>query len=292
MKGGLAAYLVAAEAIAAAGHAGDLIFSSVIEEECGGNGMWSVVRAGYGADATLVGEPSGGTLIHAGTGVVWARLTARGTAGHAAYVGGDGPFDALARAVAAIRGVEAEQNGAPDESVFRTVSAWPYGMTVGRAAGGVWTSSQPAALEVHVRFGLGLGWSPAEAQARIEAAVAAAAPAVEVEWEAFRAPAFCWDTSGPFVSLLAEIHEEIAGSPPAFTAWTATTDARYVKGALSYGPVAGNLHGADEWVDVESLETTAPVVALAGARWVATGVCQRRGEDERDALKAVSDTGG
>ena len=117
MKGGLAAYLVAAEAIAAAGHAGDLIFSSVIEEECGGNGMWSVVRAGYGADATLVGEPSGGTLIHAGTGVVWARLTARGTAGHAAYVGGDGPFDALARAVAAIRGVEAEQNGAPDESV-------------------------------------------------------------------------------------------------------------------------------------------------------------------------------
>jgi acetylornithine deacetylase len=143
-------------------------------------------------------------------------------------------------------------------------------MTVGRISGGVWTSSQPAALQVQVRFGLGLAWSPAEAQARIEAAVAAAAPSVEVEWEAFRAPAFCWDTSSPVASLLAATHEEIAGSVPGFAGWTATTDARYVEGALSYGPLAGNLHGADEWVDVESLETIAQVVAVTASRWLGT----------------------
>ena len=64
MKGGLAAYLVAAAAVAEAcgDRGGDLLFTSVIEEECGGNGMWSVQRAGYDADATLIGESTAGGL--------------------------------------------------------------------------------------------------------------------------------------------------------------------------------------------------------------------------------------
>ena len=134
MKGGLAAYLLAAEALAEAcpDLPGDLVFSSVIEEEHGGNGMWSVLRAGYTADATLVGEPTGLDIVHAGTGVVWARLTARGAAGHSAYGGGNGPFDELARAVAALRGLEAAANQPPRDAVFAAVSDWPYGMTVGQ----------------------------------------------------------------------------------------------------------------------------------------------------------------
>ena len=115
MKGGLAAYLLAAEALAEAcpDLPGDLVFSSVIEEEHGGNGMWSVLRTGYTADATLVGEPTGLDIVHAGTGVVWARLTARGAAGHSAYSGGNGPFDELAHAVAALRALEAAANQPP-----------------------------------------------------------------------------------------------------------------------------------------------------------------------------------
>ena len=34
-------------------------------------------------------------------------------------------------------------------------------------------------------------------------------------------------------------------------------------------PAAGNLHGTDEWVDVETLVQTATVVALAAAEWTA-----------------------
>jgi acetylornithine deacetylase len=271
MKGGLAAYLIAAEVLieSCPDLPGDLVFSSVIEEESGGNGMWSVLRAGYTADATLVGEPTGLDIVHAGTGVVWARLRARGVAGHSAYSGGDGPFDALSRAVAALRALEAAANGPPRDAVFAAVSDWPYGMTVGRICGGVWTSSAPAALEVAVRFGIGLGVDPAAAQERIEDAVADAAPTVEVVFEAFRAPAYCWRTDGPLPRLLAGVHEELYASPPAFTAFTATTDARQVEGALCYGPLAGNLHGADEWVDIASLEATVHVVATTTSRWIA-----------------------
>jgi acetylornithine deacetylase len=258
MKGGLAAYLHAAEAVAAGGpHRGDLIFSSVIEEECGGNGMWSVVRAGYTADATLVGEPSGLDLIHACTGVVWLRLIAHGPTGHAAFTGGDGPFDALARAVAALRGLEAAQNSPPRDAIFAAVSSWPYGMTVGRIAGGVWTASAPARLEVQVRFGIGLDVDPADLQARMRSVVS---PDVEIVFEAFRARAYCWDTAAELADML---------QPAPFRAWTATTDARYVEGALCYGPTAGNLHGADEWVDLASVEQCSQVVAATAARWLA-----------------------
>jgi acetylornithine deacetylase len=273
MKGGLAAYLLAAEVVAdvCTDARGDLVFSSVIEEECGGNGMWSVLRAGYRTDATLIGEPTGLAVVHAGTGVVWARLRARGQAGHSAYRGGDGPFDELARAIAALRALEAEANEGPHDPVFAAVSAWPYGMTVGRIGGGVWTSSAPASLEASVRFGLGLGRDPAEVQSRIVEAVAGASPAVEISFEAFRARAYNHDTDGPLPTLLRATHERLTGTAARLSAFTATTDARQAEGALCYGPLAGELHGADEWVDIASLEQTALVVAQTAARWVTAG---------------------
>ncbi len=271
MKGGLAAYLIAASVVAETLREprGDLIFSSVIEEECTGNGMWSVLRTGLHAEATLVGEPTDVQLGHAGTGVVWARLRARGRAGHSAYSGGDGPFDELARAVAALRELEAAQNSPPRDGVFASVSGWPYGMTIGRIDGGVWTSSAPALLEARVRFGFGLDVEPEDVQSRLAAAVAASAPGVEISFEAFRAKAYCHDADGPLAAVLSDAHEQVLGSRPRPVAFTATTDARYVAGpCFCYGPVAAGFHGADEWVDVESLEHVATVVALAAARWL------------------------
>ena len=75
--------------------------------------------AGHIADATLIGEPTGLTLGHAGTGVVWPRLTAVGTADHAAHAGREGPFDHLAAAVAALRSLEADLNRDADRLHLR-----------------------------------------------------------------------------------------------------------------------------------------------------------------------------
>jgi acetylornithine deacetylase len=272
MKGGLAAYLVAALAVAEVcdDRRGDVLFSSVIEEECGGNGMWSVLRAGYGADAVLIGESTALRLAHAGTGVVWARLSAAGGTGHAMLAGGDGPFDRLCRAVAGLRRVEAEINEPVRDPVFAAVRERPYGMTVGKIGGGVWTASTPHELTAQVRFGFGRDVEPAEIQARLQEAVHEASPEVEIHFEAFRARAYCHPTSGPLVDALSAAHLRIVETDAETMAFTATTDARYVEGAcLCYGPAAGNLHGTDEWVDVETLVQTATVVALTAAEWTA-----------------------
>jgi acetylornithine deacetylase len=272
MKGGLAAYLTAAAAVAevCGGQRGDFFVGSVIEEECGGNGMWSILRAGYAADATLIGESTGLRLAHAGTGVVWARLGARGAAGHAAYAGREGPFDKLCRAVAALRRLEAENNQPVRDPVFAAAAEWPYGVTIGRVEGGVWTASTPVELVARVRFGFGRDVEPAEVQRRIREAVAEASPDVEVGFEAFRARAYCHDVTGPLPELVASAHRSVVGAEPETMVFTATTDARFVEGpCLCYGPTASNLHGRDEWVDLESLEQTAAVVAVTAATWLA-----------------------
>ena len=270
MKSGLAAYLVAAEAVAETcdERRGDLVFTSVIEEECGGNGMWSVLGAGYDADATLIGESSALRLGHAGTGVVWARVTAAGGAGHAMLGGGEGPFDRLCRAVAALRRVESEINEPVGDAVFALVRERPYGMTVGKIEGGVWTASTPHELAALIRFGFGRETEPAEIQERMRAAVLEATTDVEIRFEGFRARAYAQPTSGPLVDAVSAAHRGVVGSEPDPVAFTATNDSRYVEGpCLCYGPSAGNLHGTDEWVDVESLVQTATVVALTAAAW-------------------------
>jgi acetylornithine deacetylase len=272
MKGGLAAYLVAAAAVAEVcdRRRGELIFSSVIEEECGGNGMWSVLRAGFRGDAVLIGESTGLRLAHAATGVVWARLTARGAGGHAMLATGAGPFDHLCRAVAALREIESEINEPVADSVFAAVRERPYGMTVGRIGGGVWTASTPVELSAHVRFGFGRDLAPAEVQERMREAVAARAPEVELSFEGFRARAHSHPTGGPLVGAVAAAHRDVLGSEPELLAQTGTNDGRYVEApCLCYGPTAGNIHGTDEWVDVETLHTAAAVVALTAARWTA-----------------------
>lgn len=271
MKGGLAAYLLAAAVVldVCPERRGDLVVSSVIEEECGGNGMWSVLRAGHRADATLIGEPTGLSLAHAGTGVVWARLSARGATGHAAYSGREGPFDKLCRAVGALRELEAEANTPPRDAVFAAESNWPYGVTIGRIEGGVWTASSPAELVARARIGIGLDVEPSDVQRRILERIGEAAPDVEVFFEAFRARAYCHETTGPLPELLMDAHRRVLDAEPRTMAFTATTDARQVEGpCLCYGPTASNLHGRDEWVDLESLEQTATVVALAAADWL------------------------
>ncbi len=99
-------------------------------------------------------------------------------------------------------------------------------------------------------------------------AVEQEAPEVEVSFEGFRAHAYRHDLDTAFARLAGEAHAELHGAPPGRKVSTATTDARYVRGpCLCYGPVAGNIHGIDEWVDLVSVRDTALAVALIASRW-------------------------
>jgi acetylornithine deacetylase len=265
MKAGIAAYLLATEAVLATETQlrGDLLFTTVIEEESGGNGMWSVLRAGYRADGTLIGEPTDLRVHLNGVGVIWARLTARSEGAHAAVASEHGqPVDQILGAVQGLRALESTLNDGLD--------GHPYNLNLGEIAGGVWPSSVPAEVVLRCRLGFGPELEPADAQQLLRRAVESSAPEVRVEFEGFRCRAYEHPADDELVQLVSTSHAEVHGrnEPPGRKLSTATTDARYVEGpCCCYGPAAGNLHGIDEWVDLESIRATALTVALVISRW-------------------------
>lgn len=267
MKAGIAAYLIAVEALLEAGPElrGDLVFTSVIEEEAGGNGMRAVLAAGYRGDATLIGEPTDLRIHLNGVGVIWARLTARSAGAHAASASSaPRPVDEMMEAVRGLRALEEALNeGHPDH---------PYNLNLGEIRGGSWPSSVPTEVVLRCRVGFGPELEPQDAQELVRRAVAQSAPGVEVEFEGFRCKAYAHSEDEPFVSLVKACHREVQGAQtgPGRKLSTATTDARYVEGpCCCYGPAAGNIHGIDEWVDLRSVQDTAVTVALIAARWCA-----------------------
>jgi acetylornithine deacetylase len=272
MKAGLAAYLLATAAVleVCGPPPGDLIFTSVIEEECTGNGMKAVLGAGYDAEATLIGEPSALQLMHAGVGVIWARLTAHSGGAHPGFSTGASSSASLLRAIEGLRELERHMNrGDRDgDEVFLNAHEHPFRLNVGTLSGGVWPSSEPARAEARIRLGFGRETTPGQAQRLVADAVRGAAPEVEVAFEGFRAPAYCDDLDHGLAGALIGAHELLHSAAPARQVLPATTDARSVSGpCICYGPLAGSIHGTDEWVDIASVQALAGAVALTIAAW-------------------------
>ena len=243
----------------------------MIEEECGGNGFWAVLRAGYRADATLVGEPTGLAVVRAGTG---GRLGAAPGERTGRALGLHRRQRALRRAGARRRRPPPPRSRGERAAPRRRLRG-DLRLAVRHDRG----ADRRRRLDV-VGTGLAGGLDPVRARARDRARRDPAGDrrgrrgggASGRGWlrGSPRARAYRHDSAGPFPELLQRAHADVLGSPAGISAFTATTDARQVDGALCYGPLAGGLHGADEWVDLASLEQTATVVALTAARWLAS----------------------
>ncbi|HZB77124.1 MAG TPA: M20/M25/M40 family metallo-hydrolase [Solirubrobacteraceae bacterium] len=82
MKGGIAAMVVAAEAVAAGGLAGDLVVCTNTDEESSGVGGLACARRGVAADFAIVTEPSSLAVWPACRGSVYCSVEVAGRAGH------------------------------------------------------------------------------------------------------------------------------------------------------------------------------------------------------------------
>jgi len=268
MKGGVAAMLLGVEAALSAGPLpGRIVYQSVIEEECGGNGALAACLAGPLGDATLIAEPTDGGMDLVAVGVIWARITLEADSRHASNADrGANPIEATYPVIEALHGLEAELNAEPEPEVAGLNH--PYLLNVGALHAGDWASMTPGRATLDVRLGFPIRMEPAEAQERLAAVVRAADPAAQVEFRGFRARGYSFDPESPFVRLLGDCHEEVRGGRPRPDPSRATTDLRFFEGqAVCYGPTGDDLHGVDEWVDLQSIADVATVIALLIRRW-------------------------
>ncbi len=101
MKGGIAAMIMAVEAVVRAGltPAGDILVGTVVDEEAGGMGTLAFVDRGHRADACILTEPTDLAIAPLCRGILWGRLIIPGRSGHIEMPQGDwrtgGAVDAI-----------------------------------------------------------------------------------------------------------------------------------------------------------------------------------------------------
>ncbi len=282
MKSGVAAMAMAAHAVQRAGMAlrADCTVNTVIEEECSGNGALACLQAGVDAEAVLIPEPFGPTVLTDQVGVMWFKVVLRGEPGHVLQApAGSNPVESCAPLWAALRDLERAMNEEPRPEAYRDI-AHPLHLNIGIVRGGDWPSTVPAEAEFHGRLSFFPGESFEHARERVARAVEAAAGANDwlrdnpprVEFYGFRSEGHSLPADSPMAAALAGCHRDLTGADPAPYIATCTTDLRafMVHGqghGTCYGPVAERIHGANERVNLESIVHTARAYALFLARW-------------------------
>ena len=288
MKCGLVAALLAIEAVIDTGAElrGPVIFESVIEEECTGNGMLaSRLRSGR-VDGAVVTEPTGFTAHTATLGVVWFEVTVRGKP---AYVGEAGKYEnAVEQALALIGRFKPlmvdELNAAFRHPAYADRSQ-PLTLSVGKISGGDWPSNVPLECRFTCRMSYPIGWSFQQVQTFVETHLRRAASRDPwlaenlpvVRYPGFRALGWAIDDNvgegkSTLMETLAECHQATTRSPLERSAFVGTADARYFdlaqgEQAVYYGPSGGNGHVPDEYVELDSIPEVARVLARMIIAW-------------------------
>ena len=91
MKGGIAAMVMAVEAVVKSGLRlrGDILVGTVVDEEAGGMGTLAFMARGYRADAAILTESTDMKIAPLCRGILWGKLILKGRSGHIELPQGD-----------------------------------------------------------------------------------------------------------------------------------------------------------------------------------------------------------
>lgn len=248
-------------------------FVAVVEEECTGNGtLLSVADHSVTAREVVVLEPTDLGLLLGGVGILWVDIKIATEAGHAYSAAAVNAIELGMRLVAGLRrwADDLHQTN-PEPNIGANERA--YNINLGKVAAGDWTSSAPASATFSVRIGFPRGWAPEKAEARVRAAISDMAEADPdftsepiMTLSGFRAKGHFIERDAALVRDLAQAHAEAHGAPPAAFMLGSTSDARvYLEDlgipAVCYGAKGANLHGVDEYVELQSIVDAARTLA-------------------------------
>ncbi len=258
MKSGVAATMLAARALDRRRDlwCGTLIWSAVVDEEAYSIGAQALVRSGLHADACIVTEATGLTVILGSIGKVLVRGDVTGKAAH-----GSEPEKGINAAVEAARFVaqvgELPLAQHPRLEATQTVLSFQSGN-----AQYVITVPEKARFIVDRHIAPGETGESVLAEMRGLAARLDSPAKFEFAIDPPYYPPYEVAPEHPFVGHVVEAYEEETGTPsPPFGYLRGLADSCYFAGDLGipsvvFGPVGANYHQADEWVDVPSIATT------------------------------------
>lgn len=252
MKGNLAAVAAVFKKTSADSPPWWLIIVS--DEETGGNnGAARLAEEGLAAKLFMVAEPSELELALQSKGALRLEIVHHGKKAHASTPWlGISSVEQMMKIQPLIREV------IPDYSK----EAWETTASLSLIWGGTVINQVPD----DCRLCLDIRYIPGDDPDRITAAMKKKLDGFEVNVLDVYPPMVCREDA-PMLLSLKETFREVCGTEPVIGRQHGATDARYFAGrmdALIFGAAGQNLHGADEWVSIESLMTFARIMELWG----------------------------
>ncbi len=286
MQSGVAAMIYAVLAIKHAGYKinSPLIIQTVIEEECSGNGTLACLDKGYTGDFVLIPEPFGPQIYSAQLGVIWFKLTVLGKPVHVLDTSdGNNAIEMLQSLLPFLKKLETQLNENFRQPPYDKFDH-PFNLNIGQIKGGNWPSSVPAHAELEGRLGFPVGMTVNQIMTLLNDCIEQATVSLKtfkhqkpvLRFHGFRSEGHLIDIQNPGIQLLSNCHHHLTGQQPEHYISTCTTDLRafhfYNKTAgTCYGPIAENIHGINERVNIESIRHTLKAYALFISQWCTIG---------------------
>jgi len=278
MKAGVAAMCAAAaRALNASGGDlnGEVIIAAVVDEEYSSLGTRALVAEGVRADAAIVTEPTGLTIMPAHKGFVWVDVIVDGRAAHGSRW--DVGVDAIRHAgllLAALDSLDAELLPSRDHPLLGRPSL--HASTI---EGGIGLSTYPDRCHFTIERRTIPGETTAAVMAEIEDAFArlrASRPELSATVSlSFEQPPSDVSTDAPIVRSL-DGALRACGEEVKVTGMSAWTDAAILNEAgipaICFGPGdIGLAHAAEEYVRVDEIERATLVLAALAMEWTRGG---------------------
>lgn len=272
MKGSIAAMLAAVKALqeAQVSLEGDLLLTFVADEEFASLGTEQVVQT-YHADAAIVAEPTDLELCLAHRGFAIFEVETFGRAAHGSrYQEGIDAILHMGHFLSELAVLEEELRQRPPHPLVGVPS-----LHTSLIRGGTEMSTYPAycylMLERRTNPGETLPQLEGEIQALLERCAQRVTHFQGRSRLTMHRPPFEIPAQQPFAALVAEVLAGQLGRPVVPKGATFWTDAAILAEAgipaVLLGPHGQGLHGAEEWVDLESCLVLAQVLATIAQRF-------------------------
>lgn len=291
MKGGIGISLFVLEALHRQGiqlH-GDLLFETVVDEEFGGcNGTLAARVANHNADAAILTEPSWLRVCPAQRGGRTAHITLRAPGGgiltNGAFPGGVAA--SLRCFLNALPDFETRRRAsAPPHAAYRA-SPDPVPVSITKIITGPWGTGEPMGVPEQCRIELYWQTMPGETQQDIERefyewfhALVDAEPQVftprpSIEFPIRWLPGSALAMDHPLVTGLNDTARQVLGRDVPVEGIEGPCDLfvfhEFGIPAVLWGPIGGNTHAADEYVDLASVESAAATLLSFVCNWCGT----------------------
>ena len=270
MKGGVAAMCAAASQLRGE-LKGDLIVTAVVDEEWKSLGTSTLLAGGIRADAAIVTEPTGLTIMPAHRGFAWLEVRVRGRAAHGSRW--DIGIDAIRHAgllLAELDRVDAEDLARRSHPLLGRPS-----LHASFIEGGIGLSTYPDRCVLRLERRTIPGETVADVRREIDRACAAVHerhPEFQADVELlFAQPPSDVPTDAPIVHALCEVlrQRDMSTSFAGMSAWT---DAALLNAAgipaICFGPGdMGLAHAAEEYIEVREIERATDVLVALARAW-------------------------